>query len=192
MLLFVGLGNPGREHAAQRHNIGFMALDAIAARHGAPPFRARFQGLASELPLGEDRVVLLKPETYMNESGRSVGAAARFHKVPLADIVVFHDELDIAPGAVRVKTGGGNAGHNGLRSITALLGNEYRRVRLGIGHPGIKELVLGHVLGPFAKGEATWLRALCEAVAAEAPDLVHRLDDQFQNRVNQAVAAARS
>ena len=192
MLLFVGLGNPGREHAAQRHNIGFTVLDAIAARHGAPPFRARFQGLASELPLGDDRVVLLKPETYMNESGRSVGEAARFYKLALKDIVVFHDELDIAPGAVRVKTGGGNAGHNGLRSITALLGNDYRRVRLGIGHPGIKELVLGHVLGNFAKSESTWLRALCDAVAAEAPDLVRRLDDQFQNRVSQAVAAARA
>ena len=192
MLLFVGLGNPGREHAAQRHNIGFMVVDAIAARHGAPPFRARFQGLASELPLGDDRVVLLKPETYMNESGRSVGEAARFYKLALKDIVVFHDELDIAPGAVRVKTGGGNAGHNGLRSITALLGNDYRRVRLGIGHPGIKELVLGHVLGNFAKDEATWLRALRDAVAVEAPDLVRRLDDQFQNRVSQAVAAARA
>ncbi len=192
MLLFVGLGNPGREHAAQRHNIGFMALDAIAARHQAPPFRSRFQGLASELPLGDDRVVLLKPETYMNESGRSVGEAARFYKLTLRDIVVFHDELDIAPGTVRVKTGGGNAGHNGLRSITALLGNDYRRVRLGIGHPGIKELVLGHVLGNFAKGEATWLRALCDVVAAEAPDLVRRLDDQFQNKANQTVAAARS
>ncbi len=192
MLLFVGLGNPGREHAGQRHNIGFMVLDAIAARHGAPPFRSRFQGSASELPFGDDRVVLLKPETYMNESGRSVGEAARFYKLALKDIVVFHDELDIAPGAVRVKTGGGNAGHNGLRSITALLGNDYRRVRLGIGHPGIKELVLGHVLGNFAKGEARWLHALCDAVAAEAPDLVRRLDDQFQNKVNQAVAAARA
>ena len=192
MLLFVGLGNPGREHAAQRHNIGFMAIDAIAARHRAPPFRARFQGLASELPLGDDRVVLLKPETYMNDSGRSVGEAARFYKLTLKDIVVFHDELDIAPGAVRVKTGGGNAGHNGLRSITALVGNDYRRVRLGIGHPGIKELVLGHVLGNFAKGETTWLHAVCDAVAAEAPDLVRRLDDQFQNKVSQVVAAARA
>ena len=192
MLLFVGLGNPGREHAGQRHNIGFMVVDAIAARHGAPPFRSRFQGVASEAQLGEDRIVLLKPETYMNDSGRSVGEAARFYKLALKDIVVFHDELDIAPGAVRVKTGGGNAGHNGLRSITALLGNDYRRVRLGIGHPGIKELVLGHVLGNFANGEATWLRAVCDAVAAEAPDLVRRLDDQFQNKVNQAVAAARA
>ena len=192
MLLFVGLGNPGREHAAQRHNIGFMVIDAIAARHRAPPFRSRFQGLVSELPLGDDRIVLLKPETYMNESGRSVGEAARFYKLALRDIVVFHDELDIAPGAVRVKTGGGNAGHNGLRSITALLGNDYRRVRLGIGHPGIKELVLGHVLGNFAKSEAPWVHALCDAVAAEVPDLVRRLDDQFQNKVSQAVAAART
>ena len=190
MLLFVGLGNPGREHAAQRHNIGFMAVDAIAARHGAPPFRARFQGQVSELPLGGDRVVLLKPETYMNESGRSVGEAARFYKLALKDIVVFHDELDIAPGTVRVKTGGGNAGHNGLRSITALLGNDYRRVRLGIGHPGIKELVLGYVLGAFAKGEAAWLRAVLDTVAADAADIVQGLDDRLQGKVRQAVAAA--
>ena len=190
MLLFVGLGNPGREHAAQRHNIGFMAVDAIAVRHGAPPFRARFQGQASELPLGGDRVVLLKPETYMNESGRSVGEAARFYKLALKDIVVFHDELDIAPGTVRVKTGGGNAGHNGLRSITALLGNDYRRVRLGIGHPGLKELVLGYVLGAFGKGEAAWLQAVLDTVASDAADLVQGLDDRFQSKVRLAVAAA--
>ena len=190
MLLFVGLGNPGREHAAQRHNIGFMVLDAIARRHNAPAFRSRFQGHVSELPLGGDRVVLLKPDTYMNDSGRSVGEAARFYKLSLKDIVVFHDELDIAPGVVRIKTGGGNAGHNGLRSITALLGNDYRRVRLGIGHPGIKELVLGHVLGNFAKAEQPWLDALCDAVAAEAPDIVRGLDNQVQNKVHQAVSAA--
>ncbi len=190
MLLFVGLGNPGREHSAQRHNIGFMVVDAIAARHGAPPFRTRFQGQASELPLGGDRVVLLKPDTYMNESGRAVGEAARFYKLTLKDIVVFHDELDIAPGTVRVKTGGGNAGHNGLRSITALLGNDYRRVRLGIGHPGIKELVLGYVLGTFGSSEAAWLRAVLDAVSGEAADLVRGLDDQVQSKVREAVAAA--
>ncbi len=188
MRLFVGLGNPGREHAGQRHNIGFMALDAIASRHRAAPFRAKFQGLVSEVTLGPERVLLLKPETFMNDSGRSVGAAARFHKLSVADITVFHDELDLAPGLVRVKTGGGNAGHNGLRSITADLGNDYRRVRLGIGHPGSKERVLGYVLGNFGKDEMPWLDTLCEAVASEAADLVEGRDNQFQNRLHAALA----
>ena len=189
MLLFVGLGNPGRDHASQRHNIGFMAIDAIAARHRVPAFRARFQGMTSEAPIGGERVVLLKPETYMNESGRSVREAARFFKIDLKDIVVFHDELDIVPGDVRVKTGGGNAGHNGLRSITAEIGNDYRRVRLGIGHPGSKDLVLHYVLGPFAKSEQGWLLAMLDAVAREAADLVDRQDVAFQGKVQQAVSA---
>ena len=187
MRLFVGLGNPGREHAGQRHNIGFMALDAIAARHRAPAFRSRFQGLASECSLEGERVVLLKPQTYMNESGRSVGDAARFFKIGLADITIFHDELDLAPGVVRVKVGGGNAGHNGLRSITGLLGNDYRRARLGIGHPGAKELVLGYVLGNFAKDEQAWVEGLCDAVAAEAGELALGHDAQFQNKVHRAM-----
>ena len=187
MLLFVGLGNPGREYAGQRHNIGFMALDAIAVRHRAPAFRARFQGVTSELPLGGERVVLLKPETFMNESGRSVREAAKFFKIELKDIVVFHDELDIPAGDVRVKTGGGNAGHNGLRSITAEVGNDYRRVRLGIGHPGSKDLVLHYVLGPFAKSEQPWLEAVLDAVADEAVDLVERKDAMFQGKVQQVV-----
>lgn len=182
MRLFVGLGNPGREHARQRHNIGFMALDAVAERHRAPLFRAKFQGLITEIDLAGERVLLLKPETYMNESGRSVAAAARFHKIALADIIVFHDELDLAPGQVRVKLGGGNAGHNGLRSITAELGNEYRRVRLGIGHPG-KERVLGYVLGDFSRFEQDWVRTLCEALAAEAGELARGADNQFQNKI---------
>ena len=187
MLLFVGLGNPGREYSSQRHNIGFMAVDAIAARHRAPAFRARFQGLTSELPLGGERVVLLKPETYMNESGRSVREAVKFFKVELKDIVVFHDELDIPAGDVRVKTGGGNAGHNGLRSITAEVGNDYRRVRLGIGHPGSKDLVLHYVLGNFAKSEQPWLEAVLDTVAAEVDDLAAREDGRFQSKVQQAV-----
>ncbi len=186
MLLFVGLGNPGREHAAQRHNIGFMAVDAIAARHRASAFRAKLQGLVGEVTLGGERVTLLKPQTYMNESGRSVREAAKFYKIAVGDIVVFHDELDLAPGVVRVKTGGGNAGHNGLRSITAEIGNEYRRVRLGIGHPGSKDLVLNYVLGPFAKSE-TWVERLCDAVAAEAADLVAGDDAQFQNKMHLAL-----
>ena len=188
MRLFVGLGNPGREHAGQRHNIGFMAVDAIASRHRAPPFRAKFQGLVTEAGLGSERVLLLKPETFMNDSGRSVGAAARFHKIDLADITVFHDELDLAPGVVRVKVGGGNAGHNGLRSISADLGNDYRRVRLGIGHPGARERVLGYVLGNFAKDEGHWVEALCESVADGAPKLADGRDDRFQNHVHAAMA----
>ena len=190
MLLFVGLGNPGREHAGQRHNIGFMAIDAIADRHRAPAFRARFQGLSSELSLGGERVVLLKPETYMNESGRAVQAAIKFFKIELKSVVVFHDELDLAPGTVRVKTGGGNAGHNGLRSITAEVGNDYRRVRLGIGHPGSKDLVLHYVLGPFAKSE-TWVEPLCTALATEAAELAQGQDAQFQAKIQQATDAAR-
>ncbi len=188
MRLFVGLGNPGREHAGQRHNIGFMAVDAIAARHRAPPFRAKFQGLVAEVGLGAERVLLLKPETYMNDSGRSVGAAARFHKIPLADITVFHDELDLAPGVVRVKLGGGNAGHNGLRSISGDLGNDYRRARLGIGHPGSKERVLGYVLGNFDRDEKPWLEALCAGIADAADLMAEGLGNQFQNHVHAAMA----
>ncbi len=190
MLLFIGLGNPGREHAGQRHNIGFMAVDAIARAHAAPPFRARFQGLATELPLGGERVVLLKPETFMNDSGRSAREAARFYKLEPRHVVVFHDELDIPPGTVRVKTGGGNAGHNGLRSITAEIGNDYRRVRLGIGHPGSKDLVLRYVLGNFAKGEQAWVDGLCEAVAAEAPMLAKGDDPGFQHAARLRMEAA--
>jgi PTH1 family peptidyl-tRNA hydrolase len=190
MLLFVGLGNPGRQHAGQRHNIGFMALDAIARAHRAQPFRSKFQGLVSEVTLASERVALLKPETYMNDSGRSVGEALRFYKLTLKDVVVFHDELDIAPGTVRVKTGGGNAGHNGLRSITALVGNDYRRVRLGIGHPGHKDLVLSYVLGPFAKSEHGWLEVMCDAVADQAAELVTGADAAFQNKVHLRLEAA--
>ena len=189
MLLFVGLGNPGREHAGQRHNIGFMALDAIARRHRAPHPRARFQGLVTEATIGSEKVVLLKPQTYMNESGRSVREAAAFYKLALADIVVFHDELDLQPGQVRVKTGGGNAGHNGLRSITQHVGNDYRRVRLGIGHPGMKERVLGYVLGNFDKDE-DWVERLCDVIAADAGELALGQDAQFQTKIHQAMASS--
>ena len=189
MLLFVGLGNPGREHAGQRHNIGFMAVDAIASEYRAPAFRTRFQGHASELTLGGERVVLLKPQTYMNESGRSVREAARFFKIEVACIVVFHDELDLAPGLVRIKTGGGNAGHNGLRSITAELGNDYRRVRLGIGHPGSKEAVLGYVLGNFAKSES-WVDTLCDAISGATAELAQGQDNQAQNKIHLRMEAA--
>ncbi|VFU10382.1 peptidyl-tRNA hydrolase [Methylocella tundrae] len=168
MLLFVGLGNPGRAYAGNRHNIGFMAIASIARETSAPVFRAKFQSLASEINLAGERVTLLLPQTYMNESGRAVGEAARYLKIEPKDIVVFHDELDLPPGKVRVKSGGGNAGHNGLKSITAHIGNDYRRVRLGIGHPGDRALVHNYVLGDFAKSEAPWVESLCGAIAGNA------------------------
>jgi PTH1 family peptidyl-tRNA hydrolase len=190
MLLFVGLGNPGSRHARHRHNIGFRAVDAIARRYNCAPFRARFQSRASEGQIGGERIVLIEPQTFMNESGRAVGEAARFYKIDLADIVVFHDELDLAPGKLRVKGGGGNAGHNGLRSITAHLGNDYKRVRLGIGHPGDKALVYSYVLSDFAKSEEPWVEALCKATADEIPLLVKGDDAHFQSKVHLAMAAA--
>ena len=163
MKLFVGLGNPGREYAMNRHNVGFMAIDAIAATHDFPSWRKRFSGLAAEGKLGGEPVLLFKPQTFMNESGRAVGEASRFYKLELGDVVVFHDELDLAPGKVRVKTGGGVAGHNGLKSLTAHIGNDYVRVRIGIGHPGQKDRVTGHVLQNFAKADHVWLEPLLGA-----------------------------
>ena len=192
MLLFVGLGNMGKAFAGHRHNAGFMALDAIARTHNAPAFRSRFQGLVSEISLEGERVILLKPQTYMNESGRSTGEAARYFKIDPSHIVVFHDELDLLPGKVRVKTGGGNAGHNGLRSLTEHLGNDYRRVRIGIGHPGNKALVHHYVLSDFAKTDTLWVEALCQAIAANAGLLVKGADEDFQNKIHQAVEATRS
>jgi PTH1 family peptidyl-tRNA hydrolase len=190
MLLFVGLGNPGARHVWNRHNVGFMAVDAIARRHGFPPWRRRFQGVATEGPLGGERVQLLLPGTFMNESGRAVGEAAGFFKIELSDIVVFHDELDLPPGKVRIKTGGGNAGHNGLRSITAHLGNEYRRVRIGIGHPGDKNLVHRYVLSDFSKAErAGWVEAACELMADNAALLARADDASFQNKVHLGMEA---
>ncbi|RVU14401.1 aminoacyl-tRNA hydrolase [Methylobacterium oryzihabitans] len=188
MRLFVGLGNPGSRYAGNRHNIGFLALDALARRHGAAPWRRRFQGEASEAVVGTTRVLLLKPGTYMNESGRAVAEAQRFYKIDLADVVVFHDELDLPPGKLRVKRGGGNAGHNGLRSITAQSGNEYWRVRLGIGHPGDKALVHAYVLNDFAKSETPWVEDLCDAVADHAAVLAKGDDAGFQNKVHLAMA----
>jgi PTH1 family peptidyl-tRNA hydrolase len=184
MLLFVGLGNPGRAYAGNRHNIGFMAVEAIARRHGFSSPRARFHGLIREGTIAGERVLLLEPQTYMNESGRAVGEAARFHKIALEEIVVFHDELDLAPGKCRVKVGGGAAGHNGLRSITAHIGNDYKRVRLGIGHPGDKALVYSYVLNDFAKSEAPWVEALCGALADNAALLVSGDDSGLQNKLH--------
>ena len=183
MHLFVGLGNPGPKYARHRHNIGFMALDAIVARHGFPPFRKRFRGLVSEGRLGGERVALLKPQTFMNQSGPSVSAAMQFYKAGLAEVTVFHDELDLAGGKLRVKTGGGSAGHNGLRSIDRLVGPGYRRVRLGIGHPGDSRRVTGHVLHAFGSEDAGWLMLLLDAVARSAALLAANDDANFMNRV---------
>ena len=183
MKLFVGLGNPGAQYALNRHNVGFMAVDAIAAAHDFPGWRKRFSGLASEAKLGGAQVLLFKAQTFMNESGRAVGEAVRFYKHDLSDVIVFHDELDLAPGKVRVKAGGGVAGHNGLKSLTSHIGNDYVRVRIGIGHPGNKALVTGHVLQNFTKGEFTWLEPLLGAIAEEAPYLAEGANDKFQSRV---------
>ena len=171
MKLFVGLGNPGGKYARHRHNVGFMAVERIAERHGFSPWRKRFQGMACDGELDGTKVLLLKPDTYMNESGRAVGEAARFHKLTTSDIVVVHDELDLLPGKLKVKSGGGNAGHNGLRSITAHLDNEYTRVRIGIGHPGVKELVQAWVLHDFSRDDQAWLDPLLAAIADAAPRL---------------------
>jgi PTH1 family peptidyl-tRNA hydrolase len=189
MRLFVGLGNPGAKYARNRHNIGFMAVDEIARRHGFAPWRRRFQGETSEGTLGTERVILLKPTTYMNESGRAVQEASSFFKIAPGDVTVFQDELELPPGKVRVKIGGGIAGHNGLRSISAHIGNDYRRVRLGIGHPGVKAMVHGHVLSDFGKDDSEWVVTLCDAVAEHAPLLAKGTDATFANKVHLAMQA---
>jgi PTH1 family peptidyl-tRNA hydrolase len=189
MRLFVGLGNPGAKHAGNRHNVGFMVVEEIAKRHSFAPWRRRFQGIATEGTIGREKVLLLLPGTYMNESGRAVAEAMHFYKMPLGDIVVFHDEIELPPAKVRVKTGGGIAGHNGLRSISAHVGNDYRRVRLGVGHPGVKELVHAHVLGDFAKSERPWVETLCDVIADNAELLALAKDSSFQNKVHLAMSA---
>jgi PTH1 family peptidyl-tRNA hydrolase len=186
MKLFVGLGNPGSKYARNRHNVGFMAVERIAAAHAFGPWKKKFQGLAADGEIAGEKVLLLLPSTYMNESGRSVGEAARFLKIGLEDIIVFHDELDLAPGKIRCKTGGGNAGHNGLRSITAHLGNDYARVRIGIGHPGSKDLVQHWVLNDFAKADAVWLDPLLDAIAGAAVRLASGDDARFLTDVARA------
>ena len=189
MLLIAGLGNPGRRYAGHRHNIGFMAADEIHRRQRFSAWRARFEGEISEGLLGGEKAFVLKPATFMNESGRSVGQALRFHKLGPADLVVIHDELDLPPGKIRVKTGGGHGGHNGLKSIEAHVGKEFRRIRIGIGHPGAKELVNGHVLHDFAKSDQNWIEPLLAAIADHAPLLAKADDDaSFMNRVHLAVA----
>jgi len=184
MKLWVGLGNPEPGMLRQRHNIGFMALDVIALRHGFSPWRQRFKGLAAEGSIGGVKVLGLKPLTYMNASGEAVQAAGAFYKIPAHEITAFHDELDLVPGRLRVKRGGGAAGHNGLRSMDRLLGTpDYWRVRLGIGHPGIKERVLGHVLGDFAKVDLDWLLPLLDGVADHAGLLAADRPEEFMTRL---------
>jgi len=189
MQLLVGLGNPGAKFSGNRHNVGFMAVQEVAKRHGIGPWRRRFQGVACEGPLDGERALLLLPGTFMNESGRAVAEAAHFYKIPLSGITVFHDEIDLKPAKVRVKVGGGIAGHNGLRSISEHVGNDYRRVRIGVGHPGDKDLVQHYVLSDFAKCERPWVEALIVILADNADLLVKGEDASFQNKVHLAMVA---
>ena len=190
MLVFAGLGNPGERYARQRHNVGFMAADAIHRRHSFSPWTKKFQALVSEGRLGSDRVLLVKPQTYMNESGQAVGEALRFYKLEPSAVTVFYDEIELPAGKIRVKTGGGAAGHNGIRSLDQHLGKDYRRVRIGIGHPGIKEMVMPHVLSDFAKADHEWLDPLLDALADNAAMLVEGDENGFMNRMSLAVPGA--
>ncbi|MGP1356062.1 aminoacyl-tRNA hydrolase [Roseicyclus sp.] len=192
MKLWVGLGNPGAKYAGNRHNIGWMAVERIAADHGFAPWRGKFQGALTEGTLGREKVLLLKPETFMNLSGQSVGEAMRFYKLTPADVTVFHDELDLAPGKLRLKEGGGHAGHNGLRSIHQHIGPDYARVRLGIGHPGHKDRVAGYVLSDFAKADEDWLDDLLRGISDGAPDLASGDGARFLNAVALRTAPARN
>lgn len=190
MKLLVGLGNPGPRYALTRHNIGWLALDAIADRHGFSNWRGRFQGQCAEGRLGDEKVLALKPETFMNLSGQSVGEAVRWLKLAPADVIVLHDELDLPPGALRAKTGGGHAGHNGLRSMVSHIGADFHRLRLGIGHPGDKRLVSDYVLHPFAKADEAWLPDLLDEIARQAPLLAKPDLPGFQKAVTQALKPA--
>ncbi|MEI5680988.1 MULTISPECIES: aminoacyl-tRNA hydrolase [unclassified Mesorhizobium] len=187
MLLFAGLGNPGAKYANNRHNVGFMAAEAIARRHDFSPWSKKFQGLIAEGKLDGEKVILLKPQTFMNLSGQSVGEALRFYKLQPSDLTVFYDELDLVSGKVRVKTGGGAGGHNGIRSIDQHIARDYRRVRIGIGHPGVKEMVHNHVLGDFAKADGEWLDVLLDAIADNAALLTKGDDNGFMNRITLAL-----
>ena len=190
MHLIVGLGNPGPKYQGNRHNIGFMAVDAIVRRHGFSPWRKRFQGETSEGMLAGEKVLVLKPMTYMNESGRAAGEAMRFYDIDPSQLIVFYDELDLAPGKLRVKLGGGAAGHNGIRSLISHCGPHFVRVRMGIGHPGDKALVQPHVLSDFAKADQAWLSPLLDAVADHVPLLVQGEEGSFQNKVHLALNPA--
>ncbi|WP_323778035.1 aminoacyl-tRNA hydrolase [Leisingera sp.] len=192
MKLFVGLGNPGPKYERNRHNIGFMALDRIAADHGFSPWKVKFQAMICEGSLGGEKVLLLKPQTFMNLSGQSVGEAMRFYKLTPADVVVLHDELDLAPGKARMKQGGGHAGHNGLRSIHSHIGADYARVRLGIGHPGHKDAVAGYVLRDFPKADEGWLDDVMRGISDGAAELAKGDGGKFMNAVALRVAPPRS
>ena len=187
MRLIVGLGNPGSDYAKNRHNIGFMAVDEIVRRHSFAPFRSKFQGEVSEGQIAGQKVLILKPMTYMNESGRAVHSAMAFYKLPLEDIIVLHDELDLAAGKIRMKTGGGHAGHNGIRSIQSHIGAGFHRVRLGVGHPGDKEKVVGHVLKDFSKADQQWLDKMIEAIGDHADLLVKGEDSGFMSKISLAI-----
>lgn len=187
MLILAGLGNPGAQYQNHRHNVGFMAADAIARRHSFSPWTKKFHGLIAEGTLGGEKILLIKPQTFMNLSGQAVGEAMRFYKLTPADVVVLYDELDLAPGKVRVKVGGGAGGHNGIRSLDQHIGNPYKRVRIGIGHPGVKELVHSYVLGDFAKADRDWLEPLIDAIGEHAPLLAKGDDNGFMNKLTLAV-----
>ncbi len=187
MKLIVGLGNPGDKYARNRHNVGFMVLERIAERHGQGSWRKRFSGLTCDVELDGEKALLLRPQTYYNEAGRAVGEAARFLKIAPDDIIVFHDEIDLVPGKVRVKTGGGNAGNNGLRSISSHMGSEFVRVRIGVGHPGNKDAVANYVLHDFPKADIDGLNVLIDAMADSAPMLARGEHDRFQTAVSQAL-----
>lgn len=187
MLLFAGLGNPGTKYAGNRHNVGFMAADAIARRHSFSPWARKFQAEVAEGKIGGERVLLIKPQTFMNLSGQAVGEALRFYKLDASAVTVFYDEIDLVAGKVRVKVGGGSGGHNGIRSLDQHIGSAYRRVRIGVDHPGIKEMVHGHVLGDFGKADREWLDILLDAVADSADLLVKGDEGAFMNRITLAL-----
>ncbi|MGC4024978.1 MAG: aminoacyl-tRNA hydrolase [Mesorhizobium sp.] len=187
MLIFAGLGNPGAKYANNRHNVGFMAADAIARRHSFSPWTKKFQGEIAEGRLGGEKILLLKPSTFMNLSGQSVGEAMRFYKLDPSAVTILYDEIDLAAGKVRIKTGGSAGGHNGIRSIDQHIANDYRRVRIGVGHPGAKELVHNHVLGDFSKADQSWLDPLLQAIADNADMLAKGEDNGFMNKVSLAV-----
>ena len=187
MLLFAGLGNPGAKYANNRHNVGFMAADAIARRHSFSPWSKKFQGLIAEGTIAGEKIILIKPQTFMNLSGQAVGEALRFYKLELSALTVFYDEIDLAEGKLRIKTGGGAGGHNGIRSIDGHVGNAYRRVRIGVGHPGVKEMVQHHVLGDFAKADREWLDPLLDAIADNAAMIVKGDESGFMNKAALAV-----
>lgn len=191
MLLFVGLGNPGADYARNRHNVGFMVVDAIAERHGFAPWRRRFQALAAEGMLGAEKVLALKPQTYMNNSGRAVGEAVRFFKLSPDQVYVLYDEIDLAPGKLRIKRGGGRGSHNGIRDIFDHIGADFWRVRIGVGHPGHKDAVIGHVLKDFAKADRDWLETMLDAMAGAAPLLAGGDGNGFMNKVTVALQPAK-